>query len=121
MACAMWNARRSVSAGGNAASALNGLRAGPPSHRLRVQLAADQHPPDLAGAGADLVELGVAPQAPGRVFVGVADAAERLDRLARHPGRLLGRIQDRAGGGLSQRARMVAAIARLADGVDVGA
>ncbi len=47
------------------------------SHRLRVQLAADQHAPDLARAGADLVELGVAPQAPDRVLVGVADAAER--------------------------------------------
>src|SRR5947209_4766868 len=33
------------------------------SHALGVQLAADQHAPDLARAGADLVELGVAPEA----------------------------------------------------------
>src|SRR6185369_14724777 len=39
------------------------------SHRLGEQLAADQHAADLAGARADLVQLGVAPQAPERVVV----------------------------------------------------
>src|SRR5208282_3946481 len=42
-------------------------------------LAADQHAADLAGAGADFVELGVAQQPPGRVIVDVAVAAEALD------------------------------------------
>jgi hypothetical protein len=84
------------------------------------QFAADQHAADFAGAGADLVELGVAPQAAGRVFVGVAVAAQRLDRLAGHPGRLLGGIEDGAGGVLAQ-VRLVAAVAGLAHGIDIGA
>jgi hypothetical protein len=37
-----------------------------------------QHAPDLAGVGADLVELGVAQQAAGRIVVDVAVAAELL-------------------------------------------
>ena len=40
------------------------------------QLAADQPAADLGGAGADLVELGVAPQPPGRRLVDVAHAAQ---------------------------------------------
>ena len=47
-----------------------------PSGCLAEQLAADQHAADFAGAGADLVELGVAQQAAGRVVVDVAVAAE---------------------------------------------
>src|SRR5438045_9473009 len=46
---------------------------------LGEDFTADQHAADLAGAGADLVELGVAQQAPGRVFVDGAVAAEALD------------------------------------------
>ena len=61
-------------------------------------------------AGADLVELGVAPQPAGRVFVDVAVAAEALDRLARHPRRLFRGVQDRAGRVLARR---LAAVARL--------
>src|ERR1700730_18932379 len=56
-----------------------------PLLRLVEQLAADQHPSDLGRAGTDLVQPGIAPQAPGRVFVNVAVAAERLNRLTRHP------------------------------------
>jgi hypothetical protein len=64
-------------------------RTGPPVRRcLGEQLAADQHAADFAGAGADLVQLGVAPQAADRVLVDVAVAAQRLDRLAGHPGGL---------------------------------
>src|SRR4051794_10949898 len=63
-------------------------------HGLGEQFPSDQHPPDLAGAGADLVQLGVAPQAPQREFVDVAVAAVDLDALAGHPGRLLGAVQD---------------------------
>src|SRR5712691_8275996 len=68
-----------------------------PSFRLLENLPPDQHAPDLAGAGADLVELGVAQQAPGREVVDVAVAAQALDRLERHPGPLLGGEQDGAG------------------------
>src|SRR5690349_7305166 len=39
-------------------------RTGQTLHRLGEQLPADQHAPHLAGARADLVQLGVAPQAP---------------------------------------------------------
>ena len=59
------------------------LTAAAASRRLAEQLAADQHAADLAGAGADLVELGVAQQPPGRVVVDVAVAAEDLDRVER--------------------------------------
>ena len=46
------------------------------------QLAADQHAPDLVGAGADVEQLGVAQVALHRPVLGVARAAQRLDRLA---------------------------------------
>src|ERR1700720_2485297 len=86
--------------------------------RLRpvAQLAAHQPPPDLGRAGADLVQLGIAPQAPGRVFVNVAVAAERLNRLTRHPRRLLGCVEYRTRGVL---ARHLAAIAGLGHRVNV--
>src|SRR5207244_7925076 len=61
------------------------------------QLAADEPAADFGSAGADLVELGVAPQPPGRRLVDIAHAAKRLDRFAGHPRRLLGGVQDRAG------------------------
>src|SRR5512132_4312538 len=64
-----------------------------PLLRLVEQLAADQHPSDLGRARSDLVELGIAPQAPGRVVVNITVAAQRLNRLTRHPRRLLGRVQ----------------------------
>ena len=46
------------------------------------------------GAGANLVELGVAPQTPGGVLVDVAVAAQGLDRLTSGPGGLFGRVHD---------------------------
>src|SRR5882672_12343591 len=67
-----------------------------PSGRLGKQLPPDQPAADLGGSRADLVEFGVAPQAPGRVIVDVAVAAETLDRLARHPGRLFGGVENGA-------------------------
>src|SRR5436305_11704940 len=82
--------------------------------RLREQLAADQHAADLAGAGADLVELGVSQQAAGRIVVDVTVAAQQLDRVERHHGRLLGGIEDGPGGIL---ARGLAAVAGLGDGI----
>src|ERR1700687_5363096 len=84
--------------------------------RLVEQLAADQHPSDLGRARADLVELGVAPQAAGRVVVNVTVAAERLNCLTRHPCRLLGRVQYRTRGVL---ARHLAAIAGLRPRADI--
>src|SRR5256885_2468707 len=89
-----------------------------PSGRLGKQLPSDQPAADLGSSRADLVELRVAPQAPGRVIVDVAVAAETLDRLARHPGRFLGGVKDRASRVL---ARGLAAVAGLADRVHVGA
>src|SRR5690606_13859175 len=61
----------------------------------RDQLAADQHAADLVRAGADLVQLRVAPEPSRRILGRVAVAAERLHGLARDPGRRLGRLQDR--------------------------
>src|SRR5712691_13149808 len=85
---------------------------------LLENLPPDQEPPDLAGAGADLVELGVAQQAPGRKLVDVAVAAQELDGVERDLGGLLRREQDRARRVL---ARGLAAVAGLGDGIDVGA
>src|SRR6476661_2243304 len=79
------------------------------SHGFREQLAADQHAADLAGAGADLVQLGVAPQPAQRVVVDVAVAAEHLDALAGHPRRLLGAPQDHRGAVLAHLAHVLAA------------
>src|SRR5215831_4112591 len=73
---------------------------------------------DLGRPCPDLVELGVAPQPPGRGFVDVTHAAQALDGFARHPGGLLGCVEDRAGGVL---AGGLAAVERLPDRVDVSA
>src|SRR5580704_12757628 len=84
--------------------------------RFVEQLAADEHAADFAGAGADLVELGVAQQPPGRKVVDVTVAAEALDCLERHPGGAFGRVQNGAGGVL---ARGLAAIAGARHRIDV--
>src|SRR5207253_9663886 len=84
--------------------------------RFVEQLASDQHPAYLRRSGADLIELGVAPQASRRELIDVPVAAERLDRLARHPRRFLGCIEYRTRGIF---ARSLAAIARSRDSVHV--
>src|ERR1700737_5270426 len=65
--------------------------------QLLEQLAADQHAPNLAGAGADLIELDITQIAPGRIIVDVAVAAEKLARVKRHSRRILRRIENGAG------------------------
>src|SRR6187401_267195 len=75
-----------------------------PLNRFFEELAPDQHAADLVGAGADVVELGVAQQAPRREFVDVAVAAEGLDRLERHLYRVLGGEQQAGGRVLARRA-----------------
>src|SRR5713226_9701405 len=88
----------------------------PPSGRFRKELPADQPAADLGSPRSDLVELRVAPQAPGRVIVDVAVAAETLDRLARHPGCFFRRVEDGAGRILARaRSGKVSAVERLAD------
>src|SRR5215471_1160366 len=89
-----------------------------PSLGLVEKLAADQHAANLGRSRADLVELRVAPQPPGRVVVDVAVAAEALDRLPCHPSRALAREEDRAGRVLARR---LAAVAGPRDRVHVGA
>src|SRR5262245_58291215 len=88
------------------------------SRRLVEDFAADQHAPDLAGAGTDLVELGIAQQAAGRIVIDVAVATEALDRFQRHPGRLLRAIEDDARRVL---ARDLALVARLRHRIAIGA
>src|SRR5215831_16158782 len=88
------------------------------STRFGKELAPYQPAADLGCPCPDLVELGVAPQPPGRGFVDVAHAAQALDGFARHPGGLLGCVEDRTGGVL---AGSLAAIERLPDRVDVSA
>src|SRR6202162_4623881 len=86
--------------------------------RFGKQLPSDQPAADLGSSRADLVELRVAPQASGRVIVDVAVAAEALDRLARHPGRFFGGVENGAGCVL---ARGFFAVAGLADRIHIGA
>src|SRR5713101_1638184 len=86
------------------------------SFRLLEQLPPDQHAADFAGAGTDFVEFCVAQDAPGWEVVDIAVAAQALDRLERHPGRLLGREQDSPRRVL---ARGLAAIASARDRIDV--
>src|SRR5580698_5986899 len=83
--------------------------------RLLKNLPPDQHAADFAGAGADLVEFGVAQQAPSGKIVDVAVAAEALDGFERHPGSALGGIEDSAGGVF---ARGLAAVAGARHGID---
>src|SRR5688572_8294271 len=87
------------------------------SARRLVELAADQHAADLAGAGADLVELGIAQQAARGEFIGVAVAAECLDRLERAGGGFLGRVQDATG---RIEARGLPPVAGPRHGINVG-
>src|SRR5690606_13109080 len=94
-------------------------------HRFAEELPADEHAPDLGRARADLVELGIAPQAPRRALAEIAAAAERLDRFGRPPRRLPGRVEARPGRILAQPANVHLALARqvalATDGVDIGA
>src|SRR5689334_19448175 len=76
--------------------------------RLLEQLAADQHAPDLARAGADLIELGIAQIASRGIIVDVAVAAEELDCVKRDLRCILRRVKNGAGCVL---ARGLAAIA----------
>ena len=82
------------------------------------QFSADQHPPNLVGAGADVEQLGVAVIALDRPVLGVAGAAQGLDRLVGDLHRVFGGQQDRAG---RVEPRGLARVARLGDLVDVGA
>src|SRR5580700_1805317 len=88
------------------------------SGALGEQFAADQHAADFAGSGADLVELGVAQQAAGRVVVDVAVAAQYLHRVEGDLGGAFGGVEDGAGGVL---AGGLAAVAGARDGIDIGA
>src|SRR6266568_8868566 len=72
-----------------------------PSGGFGKQLPSDQPAADLGSSRADLVELGVAPQAPGRCFVDVAHPAQALDCFAGHPGGFFRSVEDRPGGVLA--------------------
>src|SRR5215469_6595007 len=85
---------------------------------LVEQFATDQHAANLRSSRTDFIELGISPQTPGRIFVDIAVAAERLNGLAGHPCRPLGRIENRAGGILARR---LAPVGRLGDRIHVGA
>jgi hypothetical protein len=82
------------------------------------QFAADQHAADLLRAGADLVQLGIAQQPPGRIIIDVAVAAQALDGLQRH---LRGSFGGKQNGRGRILARAAAGIAGAPDGIDVGA
>src|SRR3981081_4563127 len=67
------------------------------SRRFLEKLPAGQPGPERAGAGDELVKLGVAQQPGGRIVVDVTVAAEQLDRVERALRRLLGCIENGAG------------------------
>ncbi len=61
-----------------------GFRSAPAPSRSRPdQLPPDQHAADLVGARADVEELGVTEEPLDGPVLGVAGAAQRLDRLER--------------------------------------
>jgi hypothetical protein len=62
-----------------------------------IEFTANEHPPDLAGTSADLVQLGVAEKTPGWIFVDVSIAAKTLDCVQRHFGCSFGCEQDSTG------------------------
>src|SRR5205823_8092604 len=84
--------------------------------RFVEELAADQHPTYLGCTCANFIQLGVAPQPAGWIFVDIAVAAQTLDRFARHPRRLFRGVQNRTRGILACR---FTAIACLTDCVNV--
>src|SRR3989442_3826947 len=84
--------------------------------RLVEQFATDQHPANLRRTSADLIQLGIPPQATGGIVVDVAVTTQRLDRLAGHPCGFFRSIEYRAGRIL---ARGFAAVARLSERVHV--
>src|SRR5512137_170709 len=92
-------------------------RPGCGSSGLLEELAPDEHAPDLAGAGADLVELGVPQQAAGGVVVDVPVPAQALDGVERHVGGPLRGVEDGPGRVL---ARGLPGGALPGHGVDVG-
>src|SRR6185295_12399829 len=79
------------------------------------QFPPDQHPPYLVRSGADIEQLGVPEIALHRPVLGVAGAAKRLDRLARHAHRILARVEDRPGGVEARRLARVAGPRHLVD------
>src|SRR5688572_21576011 len=91
------------------------------SFRLVEQFPPDQHSPNLGRSRTYLIQLRIPPDPPGREFVDVAVAAERLDRLAGHPRRLLRGVEDRTCRILSRGASAVPAIQRARYRVDVRA
>src|SRR6266702_3619728 len=88
----------------------------PRSFRLVEDFPTDQHPSNFRSSCADLIQLRVAPQPAGGELVDVAVATQSLDRLAGHPGGLLGGIEYRARRVL---ARHLTSVACLADRVHV--
>src|SRR3546814_16062574 len=73
---------------------------------------------DFVGTRGDVVEFGGAEEAFYRPFLGVARAAERLDRLERGFDGVFAGQQDRAGG---VEAGRLAGVAGAGDGVALGA
>src|ERR1041385_4636606 len=92
-------------------------RAPCPLPRLVEQFAADQHAADLAGTGADLIQLGIAQKPAGGKIVDVTIAAQGLDCFQRHPGRLLRREKD---GACRILAGCLVAIAGPGHRIDIG-
>src|SRR5258706_2447653 len=90
------------------------------SSRFFEELAPDQHAADLVGAGADVVELGIAEQAPRGKFVDVAVAAEGLDRVERDLHGVLG-SEKKARGGVLARGAAASLVERLRHAIAEGA
>src|SRR5471030_1734256 len=90
------------------------------SNRFFEKLASDQHASDLVGARADVVQLGVAQQAPRGEVVDVAVAAHGLDRFQRDLHGVL-RGKEKARGGILARGAPPSGVERLGGAVAEGA
>src|SRR5258706_4089365 len=90
------------------------------SSRFFEELAPDQHAADLGGAGADVVELGIAEQTTSGEIVDVAVAAQRLDRVERDLHGVLGG-EEEARGGILARGTSAPLVERLRHAIAEGA
>merc|ERR1711879_331751 len=91
----------------------------PSLRKLLGEVASNQHAADLTRTSPDLVELGITQQPTGRVLIDITVPSETLDRLTRHPRRLLSRVQDHSSAILGHV--RLARIARARDRIHVGA
>eukprot|EP00123_Amoebidium_parasiticum_P000743 comp11632_c0_seq1/m.6138 comp11632_c0_seq1/g.6138 ORF comp11632_c0_seq1/g.6138 comp11632_c0_seq1/m.6138 type:complete len:307 (+) comp11632_c0_seq1:463-1383(+) len=83
--------------------------------KLAVDGAANQQPSDLAGAGTNLIQFGIAQNAASRVVVDVTVAAKDLDGLQSHLCCRLGRVENHTGTVLAADVARITCLGHVVD------